>query len=238
MSRRRNRPQPWTPAELELLRQRYADTPTPLLAQTLNRPVTTVYQRAYALGLAKSDEYLRSPAAGRIVNGGRDTRGVGARFVKGMVPWNKGVKGSTGTHPNSRRTQFKPGRLPQDSRNYLPIGSLRINADGYLERKVSDDRTLAPARRWVGVHRLVWEAAHGPVPAGCIVVFRGPRTTVLDEITLDRVECITRAEHANRNHPRSRHPELGRLAQLKGAITRQINRITREHAEQQKGQTA
>lgn len=82
------------------------------------------------------------------------------------------------------------------------------------------------------MHRLVWEAANGPVPAGHIVVFKpGMRTVVLEEITLDRVELITRAENARRNHPRSRDPELGRLVQLKGAITRQVNRIAREAQE-------
>jgi hypothetical protein len=87
--------------------------------------------------------------------------------------------------------------------------------------------------RWHPVHRLVWEAAHGPVPKGSICVFKpGRRTTVLEEITLDRIEIITRAQNAARNHPRARSPELARLVQLKGAITRQVNRITREAAQQ------
>jgi hypothetical protein len=86
--------------------------------------------------------------------------------------------------------------------------------------------------RWVPVARLVWEAAHGPVPPGHIVVFKSPalRTVVLEQITLDKLDCITRAEHARRNHPRNKHPELGRLIQLKGAITRQVNRIAKAAA--------
>jgi hypothetical protein len=82
------------------------------------------------------------------------------------------------------------------------------------------------------VHRLVWEAAHGPIPKGqSCASSEGMKTAVLEEITADRLECITRAEHAKRNHPRSHDPELGRLVQLKGAITRQVNRITREAQE-------
>ena len=54
------------------------------------------------------------------------------------------------------------------------------------------------------------------------------RTNVLEEITVDRLECISMAENAQRNHPRSRNPELARLVQLKGAITRQVNRIAKE----------
>jgi hypothetical protein len=41
---------------------------------------------------------------------------------------------------------------------------------------------------------------------------------------------ITRAQHARRNHPNTRSPELGRLYQLKGQITRQVNRLQKERA--------
>ena len=65
-----------------------------------------------------------------------------------------------------------------------------------------------------------------------MVRFRsGMFTAVLEEITLDRLELVSRAEHARRNHPVSRDPEYARLVQLKGAITRQVNRIAREHKE-------
>ncbi|MFD1839535.1 hypothetical protein [Paracidovorax cattleyae] len=70
------------------------------------------------------------------------------------------------------------------------------------------------------------------MPDGHICVFKpGQRTTVLEEITADRVECISRAENARRNHPRNKSPELAKLVQLKGAITRQVNRIAREAKE-------
>ena len=82
------------------------------------------------------------------------------------------------------------------------------------------------------MHRIVWEAAHGPIPREHIVCFKpGKKAAVLEEVTPDRLECITRAENAKRNHPRSRSPELAMLTQLKGAIARQVNRITREAQE-------
>jgi len=143
------------------------------------------------------------------------------------VPWNKGRKGIN--YPGMQAPQFRPGNRPH---TWLPVGSSRITTkDAYLERKVND----LPGNnsvRWVGVHRLVWEAAHGPAPAGHIVGFKPRRKTpVLERITLARLECITRAENARRNHPRSKHPELGRLIQLKGVITRHINRIARQAQE-------
>ena len=123
----------------------------------------------------------------------------------------------------------KKGRKPQEASNYQPIGTLRVCAkDGYLQRKVSDDTSINPAQRWEFVHRSVWVAANGPIPPGHIVVFkRGMVTAVLEDITTERLECITRAENMRRNSYHTRHPEMVKLYQLKGAINRQTNRIAR-----------
>jgi hypothetical protein len=226
----------WTAAELDLLRSMYPECHSADVAAWLDRPVKHVYNAAKAHGVRKSAEYLASDCAARIQRGKQHPSMIASRFQKGLTPWNKGrdsKETGTGHHPNSRRTQFRKGRKPEEARNYQPIGSLRICADGYLERKVTDDPSIFPARRWVAVHRLVWEAHVGTIPAGHIVRFReGMKTTVLEQITPDRLECITRAENAQRNHPRNRSPELARLVQLKGAITRQVNRIAREAQEQ------
>lgn len=223
----------WTPDAVAALRRLYPDYAADVVARVIGCTTGAAHRKASALGIGKSEAFKASDASGRIARGRTNPGMVATQFKPGHRTWNKGLAGSTGLHPNCRPTQFKP-RTPEESRNYLPIGSLRVNADGYLERKVTDDRSIAPARRWVGVHRLVWEAAHGPVPAGHIVVFKpGMKTTVLDQITTDRLECISRAENARRNHPRTKSPELARLVQLKGAITRQVNRIAREHKDAQ-----
>jgi hypothetical protein len=141
---------------------------------------------------------------------------IASQFKPGFTPWNKGKPGSTGLHANCRATQFQRGRPPEAARNYVPLGSLRLSKDGYLERKVTDAHPV-PARRWVAEHRLVWERAHGAIPPGHIIVFRpGQRTAKEADI------------NARRNHPRNVSPDLARLVQLKGAITRQVNRISRE----------
>jgi hypothetical protein len=59
------------------------------------------------------------------------------------------------------------------------------------------------------------------------------RTADAAQITLDALELVTRADLARRNHPVTRDPELAKLVQLKGAITRQLNRIAREAKEKQ-----
>lgn len=221
---------PWSVEDLARLKREYADAHTPELARSLGRPVFSVYNKAYSLDLKKSAAYLASPLAGRTDG----KRGGVSRFKSGHETWNKGVQGVTGHHPNTVRTQFKKGSMHGAAQhNYVPIGSERISKDGYLERKVNDDHPT-PARRWVGVHRLVWEAANGPIPRGHVVCFRpGHKSAEAARITIDGLELVSRAELARRNHPVTRSPELAKLVQLKGAITRQINRIAREAKEKQ-----
>lgn len=212
----------WTDAELEQLRALYPDFTGRVVADRLGRDVRAVYQKARALGLAKSEAFLASDLSGRIQRGRTDPRLVATQIKPGTTPWNKGTHYVAGSR--SAETRFKPGSRPH---TWRPIGSFRISKDGYLQRKETD--TGYPPRDWVSVHRAVWEAAHGPIPPKHLVVFRpGMRTNRLEEITVDRLECISMAENAQRNHPRSRNPELARLVQLKGAITRQVNRIAKE----------
>ena len=227
-------PRYWTPAEVAILRQCYPSIRTADLCKLLpGRTVNSIFNQAHKMGLEKSAAYLASDMAKRIRRGHNDPRLKATQFKPGHKPPNKGKSFDVArTHPNCTAHQFKPGRAPHEARNYQPIGTLRIaQRDGLLERKVNDTHPM-PARRWEGVHRLVWKAAHGAIPPGHMVVFKsGQKTTVLDAITADKLECISRAENARRNHPRNQSPELAKLTQLKGCITRQVNRITREHRE-------
>lgn len=224
---------PWSERELRLLRDLYPDLLAETVARELGRPVRSVYCKARELGLSKSAEFYASDRLARIRRGNQHPSMVSSRFQKGMTPWNKGRKGIS--YEGMQATQFKPGTKPH---TWVPVGTYRISSDGNLELKVTD-LPGPPHVRWHPVPRLVWEAANGPVPKGHICVFKpGQRTTKLEEITLDRVEVITRAENARRNHPRNKSPELARLVQLKGAITRQVNRINREARERAEEQGA
>lgn len=220
---------PWTPAEVRALRKRYPHEATVALARALGRSDRVVYQKALKLGLRKSSAYLsklKREAANALQEAGQRSR-----FAPGAAPWNKGLPGATGTHPNCQRTWFRPGRPPQQARNYRPIGSLRIDPKrGALVRKFTDDPSIVPAMRWRPVHTMVWEAAHGPVPAGHVVVFKpGQKTFRAEEITLDRLELVTRAENMRRNSMHTRYPpELAALMQLGGALKRKLNNRIRK----------
>ena len=222
----------WTEAELELLRQHYPDRTGDDVAAMLGRPVRSVYKKARELGLSKSAAFLSSDLSGRVQRGKQDPRMRATQFQPGVSSWSKGVKGRVGVKEGCRATQFKKGRPADEAHNYLPIGSLRVTKDGYLERKVTDDPSVYPARRWTALHRLVWEAAHGPVPGGHLVVFKPGRATTDPElVTLDALECITRADNLRRNSVHRYGPEIASIAQLRGAIRRQINRKAKEAVE-------
>lgn len=219
----------WTDDQVAVLRARYPHEKTAQLAEHFGFSVGRVYSKAAKLGLNKSEAFLSTPDSGRT-DGKRI--GMTSRFLPGHESWNKGTKGVSGQHPNCRRAQFKKGRAAFEARNYVPIGTEKISRDGYLVRKFTDDPSLLPVRRWEAVHRLVWIEANGPIPEGYVVCFLPGRFSIeVDKITLDALELVSRGDLANRNHPRSKDPELAKLVQLKGAITRQVNRIAREAKE-------
>ena len=200
----------WTPQDDARLRELY---PTELSATEIGaimgRNRAAIRWRATKLGLKKPPE-IREALKRRTT------------FQKGQQPWNKGKEFNPGGR--SVETRFKKLAHPSQARNYKPIGSLRINSYNYLERKVTDDHPV-PAHRWVPVHRLVWEEAHGPLPEGHIVRFKkGMRTNVLEEITIDRLECISRRENMQRNTVHNYPQPIPQLVQLRGALQRQINR--------------
>lgn len=101
------------------------------------------------------------------------------RFEKGRASPNKGKPcppGVGGRHPNARATQFKKGaRSGRAQALHQPIGTERLHADGYLERKVNKD--LPMQARWRFVHLIRWEAVNGPIPEGhCLKSVDGDRS--------------------------------------------------------------
>ena len=207
---------PWSELERELMRRNYADSLTADIARALGRPIENVYACAGRMGLRKSDAFAASDKSGRLFKGGK--LGQATQFQPGLVPWNKGGHYVAGGR--SVETRFAKGHKPH---TWKPIGSMRINADGYLDRKVND-RPGAAYMRWHAVHRLVWEAAHGPVPQGFVVVFKpGRHSTVEADITLDAIELVSRRELMARNTVHNLPKPIADLVLLRGALNRTIN---------------
>ena len=87
--------------------------------------------------------------------------GINKQFQPGFIPFNKGKKGIGGWEP----TQFKKGNK---AHNWVPIGSERVNSDGYIDIKVADGQKR---KNWKGKHIVIWEKHNGPVPEGHVVIF-------------------------------------------------------------------
>jgi hypothetical protein len=138
--------------------------------------LTERFNQRFCLELKVST--MISLAARHGMGNGRDARfnkgHEPTQFKKGMTPWNKGMKG---VNLGGKQTQFKKG---QKVWNYKPVGTERVNTDGYVEIKVADPN------KWKGKHIILWEAANGPIPKGHVVIFadRNQKNVVLDNLLM------------------------------------------------------
>lgn len=107
------------------------------------------------------------------------------RFQKGQEPPNKGKKGVCAA--GCEKTWFKKGHIPA---NYRPVGSERVNKDGYIEVKVDPNK-------WRLKHRVVWEAVNGKISKGYIIIFRDNDKTNTD---INNLMLIKQGTHAVLNH--------------------------------------
>lgn len=146
-------------------------------------------------------------------NNRRLSSGLDGRFKSGHVPFNKGMKGVT---QGGVETQFKKGQKPF---NFKPVGSERIDRDGYTVVKISDKGDWH--HRWRHKHKVIWEKVNGPIPKGhCLIFLDGNKQNV----TLENLMLITRKQLArlNQNHLIFDDPDLTRtgiiLADLYGKI--------------------
>jgi hypothetical protein len=196
----------WTTAEEARLALLYPATPMVELVELLNRPKSAIYGKAKELGLKRSAEFLASEHSGRLQ---RDNNpGVATRFQKGHGSWNKGKSFIAGGR--SMETQFTRGHLPH---NHVPVGTEVMATDGYLKVKVAEPNA------WEWTHRRSWEAAHGPIPKGFLLVFKDGDHT---NCNIGNLELITRSELMRRNtihrYPEELKTTIRQLGKLKRAI--------------------
>ena len=114
--------------------------------------------------------------------------GLTGRFKKGNIPFNKGVKGIR--YKGCEKTWYPKGNLPHNTK---PIGYERITKDGYIEVKIAmRPGDTKNGHNFVGKHRLVWEAVHGPIPKGYKLIFLDGNK---QNCNLDNLALVTNAEH-------------------------------------------
>lgn len=142
----------------------YSDEELAWLSDNRTMPISE-YIAAFRAQFARSDVSAANLHALRKRKGWRTGRT--GFFAKGVAPPNKGIKcpeGVGGRHPNARKTQFRKGNLPHNTKF---LGHERVSRDGYVE--ISIDRVNPHTgfdRCYVLKHRWLWEEKHGPVPEG------------------------------------------------------------------------
>ena len=200
----------WTKEEVVILEEMYSrkEIFASDIAVRLGRSVRQVYQKAIALGLKRPWE--AKSHAGKI--GTQSESAKAHRFKPGTVPPNKGKKMSSEIYAKCAPTMFKKGRT---SLNKRPVGSERVNKDGYIEIKI-----MEPSR-WSLKHRVVWEHNHGPIPKGCNIQFKDGN---LRNCSIDNLYLISRSDQLkNENSLMARYPkDVQQLIRLRGSLKRQI----------------
>lgn len=124
--------------------------------------------------------------------------GLRGYFKKGHIPFNKGMKGLS---QGGKETQFKPGNKPA---NWVPVGSERVNAYGYVDVKIQDGKLQ---KNWKAKHILLWEEANGPVPKGHALLFADGNK---QNVVLENLLLVSRRKLAvlNKQGLISKDPEL------------------------------
>ena len=205
----------WTEEEKNIVREMYPEHLASEIAEIIGKTTVGVQQMAAKLGVRSTPEKIAR--TGKMSQNHPNV--IATRYKKGNVPPNKGKKVSAEVYEKMKPHMFKKGETPL---NYRPVGSERVNVEGYVEIKVADPKT------WKLKHRVIWEEAHGPIPEGYNIQFKDGNSL---NVQLDNLYMISKADQLrNENSSVARYPhELRQIIALKGAIKRKINDYNRKN---------
>jgi len=157
----------WTPDEIAVLKARFPNELTTVIAKELGLERWHIYNMARVLGLKRSDDFAKR------LNEFRSQHAL-ARFRHGYVPWSKG--------PRNADSPLAP--------NEMPIDSERMSW-GYLYRKIS----IGQRKNWRLSHHLNWLADGREIPLGHVLTFKDGNklNTSLENLELiSRAELMRR----------------------------------------------
>lgn len=117
--------------------------------------------------------------------------GFTGQFQKGKQPPNKGKKQSEYMSEEAiertKATRFTEGHTPK---NHRPVGSMRLNADGYNEIKVAEPN------KWELYSRYVYRKGRGEIPKGSVLVHLNG---ISNDDRIENLELMTKSEVARLN---------------------------------------
>ena len=145
--------------------------------QKTYKEITELFNKKFNLDVTA--EIIKSLLSRKKIHTGTG----GCLYKKGSIPWNKGKKGYMGAN----RTSFKKGSKPK---NWRPVGSERVDAEGYTLIKVSNEGIKH--KMWAFKHRIVWEQHHKKkIPKGSVIIFADGNKSNLN---IENLICVTRNE--------------------------------------------
>ena len=195
----------------DIIRERFPNERTQALADELGLTYYQLANKAFKMGLKKSEEFKMSDKSGRhnLIEGGKKNR-----FTKGHIPFNKGKKMSPELYEKCKVSMWKQGHRPH---NWKPDGTIleRIDKTGrvYKYYKVKDSH-------WILYHHKVWNDHHGPIPSKHIVSFKDGNSM---NCNISNLELITMAENAIRNSIQRFPQEVQQIIKLNAKLKKKIN---------------
>ena len=214
----------WTVREMKILRDVYPTETSKVVARLTGRAATAIYTKAQELGIKKVT---------------RNTEAIRASISWPWRPWDahddedlklsyatKGAEALAVSLGRSKASIYARAhilRITNDNgRGRLaPLGAERMNR-GYLVRKVAE--TGIRKNDWKRVDRIEWEAMHGPIPEGYVLLAPRKRPHSLESFCLvrrDELPLLKAAANAS--------PETRRLRVLKSQFGWQLSRIEKRN---------
>lgn len=204
----------WSELDEDYLKLHYPNTKTIELANYFKKTVRHIYQRANALGLRKSPEFLASAECGIFIKGSKI--GASYRFPKGNIPANKGKKLEEFMTPkgieNSKATRFTKGNLPHNTLQANSIVKRYWGGKDVLMFRVSK-------AIWIPLKNKVWIDNFGDIPKGYVVRLKDGN---YENCIPENLECITKRENMERNSIMRYPKELIPLVKLNSKLKKQI----------------
>jgi len=182
---------------VQFLRENYPSLPRSELAVAFNAKFNT----------SKTAGQLASLCKRMKIKSGRT-----GRWQKGNVPWCAGTKGLL----KSNSTSLKKALVPH---NVLPIGTERIDDDGYILIKTGKPSPYNEQRtRFRHKHLEVWEEVNKmKIPKGMAVSFLDGNKLNCEPENLElitKAELLYRNQHGYNNLPKELKPNMRALAKL------------------------
>ena len=206
----------WNQDDVEYLIKHFPNSKSQVIADHLGKSVSSVRDKAYLLGLKKSDQFYKSADSGRINSSRKFDNGH--RFKSGHVPFNKGKKADEYLCQTKieklKHTSYKKGELPHNTKADGVI-TIRKDSKGRLYKFIRVEQA-----KWIHLHVYNWMQVHGPIPKGNCIVFKNYDTMNCD---IENLMMISRKENMLRNSIHNYPPEIKETIKVLSKLKKVIN---------------